>query len=161
MPTASTISPMENFNRSNPFVIQAKVKYDELQQLYHEMMKLLLVIIFEAIAAITVAGIAHSLSPNSTMLRTALSIVIFVMCPVVLYRATLQYTIGDPKNDSINKVVTMQMSEIMNINLEVVYDTILDMKYLQGKAQYVIDILKVFRYIIAIALVLMCICIVV
>lgn len=132
-------NPMENYNRNNPFVVRAKAKYNELSALYENLVRTLIkcsiMPVMASIAIMISTIIAGHIGFGICM------ILIYILTYGVIYTYTLKYTIRDPANDEIEKVTQMEMSDILNINIETVDNAIGILSECIGKTNLIMDLL--------------------
>ena len=108
-------SPMSNFNRKNPYVIQAKQQYNILMELYEDVSKsfilygcvsLTLLIITTVLAFIT--------KTNNYWILSLYFIAIILLASYFV----IKNTIKDSINTDIDTMVTLESNEIINISIE-------------------------------------------
>lgn len=145
----ATDSPMSNFNRKNPYVIQAKQQYNILMDLYEDVSKsfishgcvsLILLIIATVLALIT--------KTNNYWILSLYFIAVILLASYFV----IKNTIKDSINSDIDTMVTMESNEIMNISIEYVQDLLYKLHECIGKVKAFIiwyKLLNNFMYITA------------
>lgn len=145
----ATDSPMSNFNRKNPYVIQAKQQYNILMDLYEDVSKsfishgcvsLILLIITTVLALIT--------KTNNYWILSLYFIGVILLASYFV----IKNTIKDSINSDIDTMVTMESNEIMNISIEYVQDLLYKLHECIGKVKAFIiwyKLLNNFMYITA------------
>lgn len=145
----ATDSPMSNFNRKNPYVIQAKQQYNILMDLYEDVSKsfishgcvsLILLIIATVLALIT--------KTNNYWILSLYFIGVILLASYFV----IKNTIKDSINSDIDTMVTMESNEIMNISIEYVQDLLYKLHECIGKVKAFIiwyKFLNNFMYITA------------
>lgn len=112
-------SPMSNFNRKNPYVIQTKQQYNKLMELYEDVSKSILImssiILACFILSLTIAIVNHNI--------TDIIKVVIIFIGYILYTYDyIKNTIKDDINGDIDKMVTLESNEIINIDITYVQD---------------------------------------
>ena len=108
----ATDSPMSNFNRKNPYVIQVKQKYEILMRKYEEISKSLII-----------------LNGSLTFILILNIIISFIN------RFYILNTIKDEVNTEIDKLVTMESNEVIKVNLEFVQELLYKVCTCIGKVE--------------------------
>lgn len=125
-------SPMSNFNRKNPYVIQAKQQYNILMELYEDVSKsfisygcvsLTLLIITTVLAFIT--------KTNNYWILSLYFIAIILLTSYFV----IKNTIKDSINTDIDTMVTLESNEIINISIEYVQDLLYKLHECIGKVK--------------------------
>lgn len=129
-------SPMSNFNRKNPYVIQAKREYDNLINLYEQVSKTIVLGIigscFVLIANVFSVIVNHS---YWNFILTAGYIVVAVWLTIRL----INDTIKDSINKDIDHMVTLESNEILNISVEYVQELLYKIHKCLGKVNSDLD----------------------
>ncbi len=147
-------SPMSNFNRKNPFVIQAKGFYDQLMGLYHKIMKgtiigggitviigvILLVLAFPFSKWLAVYAVAH-----------------FIVAAIFM-NYIIRHTIEGDDNDIIDDMVSMEINDIINVNNEFMYNLVYIENKLIGKAEFAIKMVSLGTILINSLSIIVAIC---
>lgn len=122
-------SPMSNFNRKNPYVIQAKQQYERLLRLYELISKSLISYGTWAIAS-SIASIVVSLYKRQYIfLLNNLTVLITFGCFTYSY---IMRTIRNPINHEIDHMVTLESNEILKISVEYVQELLYKLHYCIG-----------------------------
>lgn len=125
-------SPMQNFNRNNPLVIKAKYRYDDLQverERFTKSIVLFTSIILSFVLIIGVVLVLYHIPVRTTIAVLLTCAIIYISMIYELFYKT----ISDPINSKIDKMVSLEMSEVMNINVEYVQDVIDELNHTIGK----------------------------
>lgn len=129
-------SPMSNFNRKNPYVIQTKQQYNKLMEEYEKVSKAIIrascVILLMFIIS-TILSIIHK-----DILSGIVFCTILIVFMILTYRF-IKNTIKDDINSDIDKMVTLESNEIMNIDITYVQDVLYKIHNRIGKVQSYID----------------------
>lgn len=123
-------SPMSNFNRKNPYVIQAKREYETLLQLYEKVSKTIVLGIIGC-CFILVSNIGSILCNHSYWFFILTAGYIGVV--VWLMNRLIKDTIKDSINSDIDHMVTLESNEILNISVEYVQDLLYKIHECIGK----------------------------
>lgn len=141
-------SPMSNFNRKNPYVIQTKQQYNKLMEMYETVSKSIL------IASIVILPCFIFWLVFSSIMHDIIGIIgSFAMLAAYLL-CTYDYiknTIKDDINGDIDKMVTLESNEIMNIDITYVQDILYKVHNRIGRVSVYIK----FYYIITVAIVVL------
>ena len=117
----ATDSPMSNFNRKNPYVIQVKQKYEILMRKYEEISKSL-IILNGSLAFILILNIIIGFIKHRWFFITCIWTPTVVLMSIFINRFYILNTIKDEVNTEIDKLVTMESNEVIKINLEFVQE---------------------------------------
>ena len=130
----ATDSPMSNFNRKNPYVIQVKQQYEILMRLYEDISKSLILCNAGILAILLIQNIIGYFIHH----------LIFTLClwtPVVICITILinwlyiKNTIKDSINHKIDELVTMESNEVIKVNLEFVQELLYKVCACIGKVE--------------------------
>ena len=117
----ATDSPMSNFNRKNPYVIQVKQKYEILMRKYEEISKNL-IILNGSLAFILILNIIIGFIKHRWFFITCIWTPTVILMSIFINRFYILNTIKDEVNTEIDKLVTMESNEVIKINLEFVQE---------------------------------------
>lgn len=140
----ATDSPMSNFNRKNPYVIQAKQKYNELMEFYEKVSKYIIQYGSLSIATIILVIIIGIISKQYWVLITN---GFFCVCWIFVTYKMIKNTIKDSINSDIDKMVTLESSEVINISIEYVQDLIYKLHECIGKVKSYLDWYRTFNIV--------------
>lgn len=122
-------SPMSNFNRKNPYVIQAKQQYERLLRLYESISKSLISYGTWAIAS-SIVFIAVSIYKKQYILLS-IAITVLIAFGLLTYSYILR-TIRNPINHEIDHMVTLESNEVLKISVEYVQELLYKLHYCIG-----------------------------
>mgnify|MGYP007080094194 FL=1 len=128
----ATDSPMSNFNRKNPYVIQAKQQYNILMDLYEEVSKNF---ISRGVISITLLVIATILAFITKMNTYWILSIYFIAVILLTSYFVIKNTIKDAINSDIDTMVTLENNEILNISIEYVQDLLYKLHECIGKVK--------------------------
>ncbi len=128
----ATDSPMSNFNRKNPYVIQAKQQYNILMDLYEEVSKSF---ISHGVISITLLVIATILAFITKMNSYWILSIYFIAVILLTSYFVIKNTIKDAINSDIDTMVTLESNEILNISVEYVQDLLYKLHECIGKVK--------------------------
>lgn len=144
----ATDSPMSNFNRKNPYVIQVKQQYEILMRLYEDISKSLILCNAGILAILLIQNIIGYFIHH----------LIFTLClwtPVVICITILinwlyiKNTIKDSINHKIDELVTMESNEVIKVNLEFVQDLLYTVHTCIGKVKAYMTWFNIYTLVIA------------
>lgn len=138
-------SPMSNFNRKNPYVIQTKQQYNKLMEMYETVSKSIL------IASIVILPCFIFCLVINIIMHDIIGIIGSFGILAVYLLCTYDYiknTIKDDINGDIDKMVTLESNEIMNIDITYVQDILYKVHNRIGRVSVYIK----FYYIITVAI---------
>lgn len=144
----ATDSPMSNFNRKNPYVIQAKQKYNEMMELYEEVTKMFITTGTTPLAISIVAFVLACIVDNVTFICLTL---LFIPSMGIITYFVIKNTIKDSINKDIDKMVTLESNEIMEISIEYVQELIYNIHECIGKIKAYIIWYKLYSILISIS----------
>lgn len=123
-------SPMSNFNRKNPYVIQAKREYGKLMEMYENVSKTIVLAIIGC-CFILISNIFSVISNNSYwfLILDAGYIGVAIWLTFRLIKDTIKDTI----NKEIDHMVTLESNDILNISIEYVQDLLYKLHECIGK----------------------------
>lgn len=123
-------SPMSNFNRKNPYVIQAKREYGKLMEIYENVSKTIVLAIIGC-CFILISNIFSVISNNSYwfLILDAGYIGVAIWLTLRLIKDTIKDTI----NKEIDHMVTLESNDILNISIEYVQDLLYKLHECIGK----------------------------
>ena len=130
----ATNSPMSNFNRKNPYVIQVKQKYEILMRLYEKISKSLITL-NGSLAFILILNIILSFIKHQWFFMTCIWTPTVVLMSIFINRFYILNTIKDEVNIEIDKLVTMESNEVINVNLEFVQELLYKVCACIGKVE--------------------------
>ena len=130
----ATNSPMSNFNRKNPYVIQVKQKYEILMRLYEKISKSLITL-NGSLAFILILNIILSFIKHQWFFMTCIWTPTVVLMSIFINRFYILNTIKDEVNTEIDKLVTMESNEVINVNLEFVQELLYKVCACIGKVE--------------------------
>ena len=128
----ATDSPMSNFNRKNPYVIQVKQKYEILMRMYEEISKSLIICNFAVFTALVIQNMFGFFTHN-------LVFTLYIWTPVIILATILidqfyiKNTIKDSVNHQIDDLVTMESNEVIKVNIEFVQELLYTVSTCIGK----------------------------
>lgn len=123
-------SPMSNFNRKNPYVIQAKQQYNTLMEMYEIVSKSIIILGCINLGIFIVSLIVEIKDVN--ICRVVESLIIFIIFLGYTYDY-IKNTIKDDINKDIDKMVTLESNEIINIDITYVQDVLYKLHNRIGK----------------------------
>ncbi len=130
-------NPLENYNRHNPYVMQAKRQYqilmDENEELSKEFLIVSIIAGFDAIVCLIVGIIGCLFSGAASLIPMIGSFLFIALFEHSAYKI-LKERIQDEKNKEMDRMASLEMSEVQEINVEFVYNLINLIHSLQGKA---------------------------
>lgn len=123
-------SPMSNFNRKNPYVIQAKREYGKLMEMYESVSKTIVLTIIGC-CFILISNTFSVISNNSYwfLILDAGYIGVAIWLTLRLIKDTIKDTI----NKEIDHMVTLESNDILNISIEYVQDLLYKLHECIGK----------------------------
>lgn len=123
-------SPMSNFNRKNPYVIQAKREYGKLMDMYEKISKTIILAIIGC-CFILISNIFSIINNQSYwfLILDAGYIGIVIWLTNILIKDTIKDTI----NKEIDHMVTLESNEILNISIEYVQELLYKIHECIGK----------------------------
>ena len=130
----ATNSPMSNFNRKNPYVIQVKQKYEILMRNYEKISKSL-IILNGSLAFILILNIILSFIKHQWFFMTCIWTPTVVFMSIFINRFYILNTIKDEVNTEIDKLVTMESNEVIKVNLEFVQELLYKVCACIGKVE--------------------------
>lgn len=133
-----TTTPMENFNRKNPFIILLKKRYDAVNDLLQDTASILIKnIIFSIISLFiySIFCINSIIIFNSFIMIIPLIIYIAIIIPMVLtYINRIQfYMKKHPSMIEFDKLSNLQMNEILILNNEDIMNCLYNMNIMYGE----------------------------
>jgi len=130
-------NPLENYNRHNPYVMQAKRQYqvlmDENEELSKEFLIVSIIAGFDTISCLIIGIIGCLLAGAAILIPTIANFLFVAVFEYSAYKI-LKERIQDEKVKEMDKMASLEMSEVQEINLEFVYNLINLIYSLQGKA---------------------------
>lgn len=114
-------SPMINFNRKNPYVIQAKQKYEILMRQYELVSKDMIVHNILILLYSLIIPVAYLLL-HIEVVYGIIGMMANIFCIGIWDYLMIKNTIKDPINSEIDKLITLESNEVIKINLEFVQD---------------------------------------
>ena len=125
-------SPMSNFNRKNPYVIQAKREYGKLMDMYEKISKTIILAIIGC-CFILISNIFSIINNQSYwfLILDAGYIGIVIWLTNILIKDTIKDTI----NKEIDHMVTLESNEILNISIEYVQELLYKIHECIGKVK--------------------------
>ena len=130
----ATDSPMSNFNRKNPYVIQVKQKYEILMRKYEEISKSL-IILNGSLAFILILNIIIGFIKHRWFFITCIWTPTVILMSIFINRFYILNTIKDEVNTEIDKLVTMESNEVIKVNLEFVQELLYKVCACIGKVE--------------------------
>ena len=130
----ATDSPMSNFNRKNPYVIQVKQKYEILMRKYEDISKSL-IILNGSLAFILILNIILSFIKHRWFFITCIWTPTVILMSIFINRFYILNTIKDEVNTEIDKLVTMESNEVIKVNLEFVQELLYKVCTCIGKVE--------------------------
>ena len=130
----ATNSPMSNFNRKNPYVIQVKQKYEILMRNYEKISKSL-IILNGSLTFILILNVILSFIKHRWFFMTCIWTPTVVLMSIFINRFYILNTIKDEVNIEIDKLVTMESNEVINVNLEFVQELLYKVCACIGKVE--------------------------
>ena len=130
-------NPLENYNRHNPFVMQAKYHYHDLMREYEALSQEFVTVTIGTIAdaiCCLILGIAGCLTTGAAALIPLIMILFFIGLWEWRAYKILKDRIQDPENGKMDKMASLEMSEVQEINEEYVYELINIIHTLIGRA---------------------------
>lgn len=112
-------NPMSNFNRKNPYVIQAKQQYNFLLEEYEEICK---TIIVSCLSVAVVFAIMITVNIINKSIFEIVTQVIMMSSYIYCTYSFIKNTIKDDINSEIDHMVTLESNEIMNIDITYVQE---------------------------------------
>lgn len=135
----ATASPMAEYNRRNPFVIQARKQYETLLNMYQEAVKIGFICIMVFLACVLlllpITIVADTLMDNPVEITVgyALFSTFQVLMGIWIAHRIVKTTIGHPINKDIETIVGASFSDVVNVNLEAIYECINSIREHQGR----------------------------
>ena len=133
----SLVNPLENYNRHNPFVMQAKRRYRDLMNEYEALSKEFIttsIALGVDTACCLILGIIGCIIRGAATLVPLLLILFFIGFWEWRAYKIVKDRVQDPDNEKMDKMASLEMSEIQEINIEYVYELINIIHFLWGKA---------------------------
>ena len=130
----ATNSPMSNFNRKNPYVIQVKQKYEILMRNYEKISKSL-IILNGSLTFILILNVILSFIKHRWFFMTCIWTPTVVLMSIFINRFYILNTIKDEVNTEIDKLVTMVSNEVIKVNLEFVQELLYKVCACIGKVE--------------------------
>lgn len=130
----ATNSPMSNFNRKNPYVIQVKQKYEILMRNYEKISKSL-IILNGSLTFILILNVILSFIKHRWFFMTCIWTPTVVLMSIFINRFYILNTIKDEVNTEIDKLVTMESNEVIKVNLEFVQELLYKVCACIGKVE--------------------------
>lgn len=130
----ATNSPMSNFNRKNPYVIQVKQKYEILMRNYEKISKNL-IILNGSLTFILILNVILSFIKHRWFFMTCIWTPTVVLMSIFINRFYILNTIKDEVNTEIDKLVTMESNEVIKVNLEFVQELLYKVCACIGKVE--------------------------
>lgn len=130
----ATNSPMSNFNRKNPYVIQVKQKYEILMRNYEKISKSLITL-NGSLTFILILNIILSFIKHRWFFMTCIWTPTVVLMSIFINRFYILNTIKDEVNAEIDKLVTMESNEVIKVNLEFVQELLYKVCACIGKVE--------------------------
>ena len=130
----ATNSPMSNFNRKNPYVIQVKQKYEILMRNYEKISKSL-IILNGSLTFILILNVILSFIEHRWFFMTCIWTPTVVLMSIFINRFYILNTIKDEVNIEIDKLVTMESNEVIKVNLEFVQELLYKVCVCIGKVE--------------------------
>lgn len=128
----ATDSPMSNFNRKNPYVIQAKQQYNILMDLYEDVTKSFISYGCISLAMLIITIVLSFITKTNTYWILS---VYFIATILIASYFVIKNTIKDSINSDIDTMVTLESNEIMNISIEYVQDLLYKLHECIGKVK--------------------------
>ncbi|MCM1214125.1 MAG: hypothetical protein NC548_06345 [Lachnospiraceae bacterium] len=155
-------NPLENFNRHNPYVMQAKYQYqnlmDECEALSKDFVMMSIATLIGIIIC-AIVGIIGCLTAGAPALIPF--ICIFLFTGVIEWGSykILKERVQDAENEKMDKMASLEMNEVQEINQEFVYNLINLIYSLQGKANQARKSLRTIGTILVVGLIGYIVCI--
>lgn len=130
-------SPMSNFNRKNPYVIQTKQQYNKLMQMYETVSKSILISAIIILSCFIISLIFSIILHDIIRIIESCAILIAYLLYTYDY---IKNTIKDDINTDIDKMVTLESNEIMNIDITYVQDILYKVHNRIGKVEVYIKV---------------------
>lgn len=147
----ATDSPMSNFNRKNPYVIQVKQKYELLMRLYEKVSKSLIINNTAIVVVLFVQNLI-GFSIHKWIFTSCIFTPIILLINAIINRFYIKNTIKDSINKDIDKLVTMESNEILKVNIEFVQELLYTVNTCIGKVEAYIQWFKIYTWIIIISI---------
>lgn len=141
----ATDSPMSNFNRKNPYVIQAKRQYNILMDKYVDIAKLLIITNIWVLAFIMM-NIIYDVIHFSIIKSITGLIIVCIYIGIVIH--FIRNTIKDDINTDIDEMVTMESNEIMNIDITYVQQLLYKIHNCIGKVDAYVHWYKIIATLV-------------
>ena len=145
----ATNSPMSNFNRKNPYVIQVKQKYEILMRNYEKISKSLITL-NGSLAFILILNVILSFIKHQWFFMTCIWTPTVVLMSIFINRFYILNTIKDEVNAEIDKLVTMESNEVIKINIEFVQELLYKVSTCIGKVEAYIKWFKIYTCVVII-----------
>ena len=145
----ATNSPMSNFNRKNPYVIQVKQKYEILMRLYEDVSKSIIVNNI-VIAIVLLLQNIMGFGIHKWIFTTCIFTPIMIIMTIIINRFYIKNTIKDSINQEIDKLVTMESNEVIKINIEFVQELLYKVSTCIGKVEAYIKWFKIYTCVVII-----------
>lgn len=145
----ATNSPMSNFNRKNPYVIQVKQKYEILMRLYEEVASSIVVNNGFILFGLLLQNVWGFLIDKCVFTLCIYTPVIIIMTLIIDW-FYIKNTIKDSVNTKIDKLVTMESNEVVKVNLEFVQELLYIVSTCIGKVTAYIKWFNIYFWVIII-----------
>lgn len=133
----ATNSPMSNFNRKNPYVIQTKQQYSNLMELYEQCSKKIIMNSIILLLALVITTVVTCIRRSFIML---IPIMIILCIFVLITYYFIKNTIKDDINKDIDNLVTIESNEVMNVDITYVQDVLYKVHNRIGKVSTMITL---------------------
>lgn len=147
----ATNSPMSNFNRKNPYVIQTKQQYSNLMELYEACSKAIIKDSIIFVLAVIITTIVTCIMKDYIMLFI-IAILLCAFGGMTYY--FIKNTIKDDINKDIDQLVTIESSEIMNVDITYVQDILYKVHNRIGKVTTMITLYDMITITLIISLII-------
>lgn len=149
----ATDSPMSNFNRKNPYVIQVKQQYENLMRSYELVSKS--IIIYGGLCGL-IFIVTLILSVWTNHLFFIITDIFFLAVSVILTHKYIKGTIKDDINSDIDHMVTLESNDILNISIEYVQGLLYKIHNCIGKVAAYIIWYKIYCIITTLLMLTIC-----
>lgn len=125
-------SPMSNFNRKNPYVIQAKQQYEILMREYEQVSRTII-----TYGTLVLLGfvIALGVTIYTSNLKDIIVLTSILLLSLYITYRYICMTIKDSVNNDIDHMISMESNEILNISVEYVQELLYKLHECIGKVQ--------------------------
>ena len=144
----ATDSPMSNFNRKNPYVIQVKQQYEILMRLYEDISKSLILCNAGILAILLIQNIIGYFI-HHLIFTLCLWTPVVICITILINRLYIKNTIKDSINHKIDELVTMESNEVIKVNLEFVQDLLYTVHTCIGKVKAYMSWFNAYTLVIA------------